>query len=112
MTEPHRFTSILNCLVLVSRELVKYNRFCPDMQLHTIPLLIAVLPGIDGNDNKKCLIAFQFIASILSYVPIVDCSGAINVRTDLTEHERELCLMTARFEDFIHEFFNKYFISC
>lgn len=77
------------------------------MQTHVIPLLSAVLPGLDNNDAKKCLISFQFLASVLASVPIVDCTPALNIRDDLTEHERELCIQTAKFEDFIHEFFNK-----
>lgn len=77
------------------------------MQSHVIPLLIAVLPGLDGNDTKKCLIAFQFLASVLSSIPIVNCTQALEVRDDLSEQERELCLSSAKFEDFIHEFFNK-----
>ena len=78
------------------------------MQTHVIPLLSAVLPGLDNNDTKKCLISFQFLASILSSVLVVDCTPALALRTDLNEYERELCLQTAKFEDFIHEFFNKF----
>ena len=77
------------------------------MQSHVIPLLTAILPGLDSNDTKKCLISFQFLASILSSIPVVDCTPAVNLRDDLTEQERELCLLTSKFEDFIHEFFNK-----
>lgn len=107
LIEPHRFTSILNCLVLVSRELVRYNKYCPNMQTHVIPLMQAVLSGIDANNAKKSLIIFQFLASIIATIPIVDCTPALSIRNDLSEHERELCAMTARFEDFIHEFFAK-----
>jgi proteasome activator subunit 4 len=82
------------------------------MQSHVIPLLCAILPGLDGNDTKKCLISFQFLASILASIPVVDCTPAVSLRDDLTEQESELCFLTAKFEDFIQEFFNKFVPSC
>ncbi len=110
LTEPHRFTTILNCLSLVSRELVQYNKFCPSLQTHVIQLITAVLPGIDGNDMYKCLITFQFLSFVLGSVPIVNCSAAVNVVDGLNDHERELCLATENFDYFIQELFNKIFV--
>jgi proteasome activator subunit 4 len=58
--------------------------------------------------RKKCLISFQFLASVLSSIPIGGYTPVLNRRDDLSENERELCLQTSKFEHFIHEFFNKY----
>ena len=54
LTEPHRYTSILSCLVSVARELATFNlNHKIQTQLHIIPLLSAVLPGLDPNDSNK-----------------------------------------------------------
>lgn len=107
--EPHRYTSILSCLVSVAREFVKYNRFHENQtQLHVMPLLEAVLPGLDPNDASKCCLTLQFLQNVFDAIVVCNCQPAVNYRSDLTEHERELCFETNKFEDFIHEFFKKY----
>lgn len=103
LTEPHRYTPLLACLVSVPRELVTN----PESQKHVIQLLISVLPGIDINDLNKFILTFQFLSNILSNVIVCDCSPAIQIRDDLNESERELCALTSKFEDFINELFKK-----
>ncbi len=108
LTEPHRYTSILSCLVSVARELATFNpNHKIQTQLHIVPLLSAVLPGLDPNDSNKSILTLQFIHNVISCVLVVDCSPALQIRNDLTEHEKELIFETNKFEDFIHEFFVK-----
>ncbi|KAG7163660.1 Proteasome activator complex subunit 4-like [Homarus americanus] len=84
-TEPHRLTASLECVVCVARALVKGGKYYPEGQTHVIPLLLQTLPGIDPNDIKKCMVTFQFIYTLVTLVPFVDCSAAVEEYTDLTE---------------------------
>lgn len=79
----------------------------PEGPIHIIPLLTAVLPGIDPNDFNKCVITFQFIAQFVSMIPIIDSSEAGNYYKDMTEEEHIVCEASAGFEDFIVQFMNK-----
>lgn len=103
----HRFTPMLACLVSVPKELVSFNPRFPSVQKHVIQLLKAILPGIDINDLNKFILTFQFLTNILSNILICNCSSAIQIRQDLNEYEKELCLLTVQFEDFINELFDK-----
>jgi hypothetical protein len=110
LTEPHRYTSMLTCLVSVGREIARYNPFHKvQTQMHVIQLLLAVLPGLDPNDSNKCFMTLQFIYNVTSCIVLCNCQPALNYRSDLSEHERELCFETNKFEDFIHEFFKRIF---
>ena len=108
LIEPDRYTKLLSCAVAVAREMTIYS---PEHALHTqlyvIPLLSAVLPGIDPNDSNKSMLTFEFIDTILSNIIVCDCSHALHVRSDLSEHEKELIFQTIKFEDFIHELLDK-----
>ncbi|CAF5225358.1 unnamed protein product, partial [Rotaria magnacalcarata] len=42
-------------------------------------------------------------------ISCVDCSSAVNIRNDLTEIEKEVCLSTAKFEEFIENFLDRIF---
>ncbi|CAF3366761.1 unnamed protein product [Rotaria socialis] len=109
MTEPHRFTSLVTCLADMARQIVRQTPDFSQGQTYVLPLLMAVLPGIDSNDFKKTAVTFQFLNAILMLVTCVDCSSAIHTRNDLTEIEKEVCLSTAKFEDFVTEFLNRTF---
>lgn len=104
----HRYTPMLACLISVPKELVSFNPRYPGLQKHVIPLLRSVLPGIDINDLNKFILTFQFLSNVLGNVLICDCSAAIDIRQDLNDYEKELCLLTTQFEDFITELFNKF----
>uniref|UniRef100_A0A0P4W4D0 Proteasome activator complex subunit 4 C-terminal domain-containing protein n=1 Tax=Scylla olivacea TaxID=85551 RepID=A0A0P4W4D0_SCYOL len=108
-TEPHCLTASLECVVCVARALVRGGKHYPEGQTHVIPLLIQTLPGIDPNDIKKCMVTFQFIYTLVTLVPFVDCSSATEEFTDLTEWEQEVCLQTANFEDFVLQFMDRCF---
>jgi proteasome activator subunit 4 len=85
MSEPHRFTSIMTCLASVARQIVRQTPHFSHGQTYVLPLLMAVLPGIDSNDFKKTAVTFQFLNAILMLITCVDCSSAVNTRNDLTE---------------------------
>nr|UCK81620.1 proteasome activator complex subunit 4 [Arenicola marina] len=104
LTEPHRLVACLQCLVTVIRPMLASHKWYPDGRSHVIPLLNLCLPGIDPNDVKKCLITFQLVSTIVSLIPIVDCSEAVQSRQDLTEVEKELCFASVQFEDFVLQF--------
>ncbi|XP_019726122.1 proteasome activator complex subunit 4A isoform X1 [Hippocampus comes] len=109
LTEPHQLTATLSCMIGVARSLVSGGKHLPDGPTHMLPLLMRSLPGVDPNDFSKCMITFQFIATFVTLVPLVDCSSALHERTDLTEVERELCSASAEFEDFVLQFMDRCF---
>ena len=120
LIEPDRYTKLLSCAVTVARELAISHSPPPPTaaaatsehsnmptQLYVIPLLSAVLPGIDPNDANKSMLTLEFIDTVLSNIIVCDCTPALRVRSDLSEHEKELIFQTAKFEDFIHELLSK-----
>ncbi|CAF1134879.1 unnamed protein product [Rotaria sordida] len=109
MTEPHRFTSIITCLTHIARQIVQQTSAYSQGQIYVLPILMSVLPGIDLNDLEKTSVTLEFLDTILMLITCVDCSSAVNTRNDLTEIEKEVCLSTASFEDFIVEFLNRIF---
>lgn len=78
----------------------------PEGPTHVIPLLMALLPGIDPNDIGKSYITFNFLAHFINMVPLIDCSTASNYH-ELTEEEHIVCEATANFEDFVLQLFDK-----
>ncbi|RNA36559.1 proteasome activator complex subunit 4 isoform X2 [Brachionus plicatilis] len=106
--QPHRYTPLLACLVSVPRELVSYDQSV-DTQKHVLHLLISVLPGIDLNDLNKLILTFQFLTNMLSHIIVCDCTPALKIRGDLTDYDKDVCLMTANFVDFIHSLFSRLF---
>ncbi|XP_018548726.1 proteasome activator complex subunit 4A isoform X1 [Lates calcarifer] len=109
LTEPHQLTATLSCMIGVARSLVSGGQRFPEGPTHMLPLLMRALPGVDPNDFSKCMITFQFIATFVTLVPLVDCSSALHERTDLTEVEREMCSASAEFEDFVLQFMDRCF---
>jgi proteasome activator subunit 4 len=109
VTEPHRLTAALQCLVAVARPLVRGGRFYPEGPTHVIPLLMASLPAVDPNDLRKTLVTFQLVTTIATLVPIIDCSSAIDRIPDLTEEEVAICSASAGFEDFVLQFIDRCF---
>ncbi|CAH3144364.1 unnamed protein product [Porites evermanni] len=109
LTEPHQLTATLNCVTSVARALVRPDASYPAGRSHVLPLLQLVLPGIDPNDFRKALGTFMFISTVVCLVPVVDCSEAVGV-VEMTEDEKELCLATAQFEDFVLQFMDRCFV--
>ncbi|CAF0766600.1 unnamed protein product [Rotaria sordida] len=107
--EPHRFTSIMTCLTRITRQLVRQTPCYSQGQTYVLPLIMSVLPGIDLNDFKKTSITLEFLNTIFMLITCVDCSSAIHIRKDLTDIEKEVCLSTAKFGDFINEFLDRIF---
>ncbi len=85
MTEPHRFTSIMNCLTRIARQIVQQTPSYSQGQIYVLPLLMSVLPRIDLNDSEKTIATFEFLDTMLLLITCVDCSSAVNTRNDLTE---------------------------
>uniref|UniRef100_A0A674B747 Proteasome activator subunit 4 n=1 Tax=Salmo trutta TaxID=8032 RepID=A0A674B747_SALTR len=109
LTEPHQLTATLSCMIGVARSLVSGGQRYPEGPTHMLPLLMRALPGVDPNDFSKCMITFQFIATFVTLVPLVDCSSAVLERSDLTAVEREMCSASAEFEDFVLQFMDRCF---
>lgn len=110
LTEPHRLTAAMHCIIPVARSLVRQNKFYPEGPSHVIPLLMGALPGIDPNDIKKCMITFQFISTLVTLVLLIDLSSAVNSTEKLPEDVQEVCLATAAFEDFVLQFMDRCFV--
>lgn len=109
VTEPHKMTAALQCLVSVARALVAGHNGYTAGKTHVIPILYATLPGIDPNDFKKLSVTLQFLSSFALLVPIVDCSKAHLYYDDLTEEETVICGQTAEFEGFVCGYLDKMF---
>uniref|UniRef100_A0A8C1XAY8 Proteasome activator subunit 4a n=1 Tax=Cyprinus carpio TaxID=7962 RepID=A0A8C1XAY8_CYPCA len=109
LTEPHQLTATLSCMISVAQSLVAGGQRFPEGPTHMLPLLMRALPGVDPNDFSKCMITFQFLATFVTLVPLVDCSAAIQTRNDLTQVEKELCSASAEFEDFVLQFIDRCF---
>ncbi|CAF1171345.1 unnamed protein product [Rotaria sordida] len=109
LIEAHRFTSLMHCLKRMTRQLVRQTSSYSQGQTYIIPLLMSVLPGIDLNDFEKTSVTLDFFDAIFMLISCVDCSSAIDVRHDLNEIEKEVCLSTAKFEDFITKFLDRIF---
>ena len=78
MTEPHCFTSIINCLTSITRQLVRQTSTYSHGQTY-------IIHGIDLNDYKKTIVTLDFYNAIFKLIICVDCSSAIHIRNDLTE---------------------------
>ena len=72
-----------------------------------VPLLFSTLHGIDHNDFMKTEMVFNFISTIVAYVPLVDSSRC---QATLEEDDRLVSESTSRFEDFILQFLDRIFI--
>ncbi|CAJ0582017.1 unnamed protein product, partial [Mesorhabditis spiculigera] len=104
VTEPHRLTQALNCLLSSSLSLIRDKPTTPDglsHRSHCLVLIQELLPGIDVNDMRKSVLTFQVLAMFVTLIPMSDCSMAVHVRNDLTVDEAELCGLTARMEDIV-----------
>lgn len=109
LTEPHKMTAALQCLVSVSRALVSGHNGYTTGKTHVIPILYATLPGIDSNDFRKTAITLEFLTSFALLVPIIDCSKAGLYWDDLSEEEMLVCDQTAEFEAFVLQYLDKVF---
>lgn len=109
LTEPHKLTASLQCLVSVSRALVSGHNGYTNGRTHVIPILFATLPGIDPNDFRKTTITLEFFTSFALLLPIIDCSKAGMYYNDLTDEEMLICDQTAEFEIFVHQYLDKVF---
>lgn len=109
LTEPHKYTAAMQCVVAVARPMVQGTDYA-EGPTHVVPLLLASLPGIDPNDIRKCFVTFQFITTFSTMVPLVDSSAAPDYYNDLTPEEESTSLGTAQFEDFILQFLDRCFL--
>lgn len=109
LTEPHKMTASLQCLVSVSRAMVSGHNGYTLGKTHVIPILYATLPGIDSNDFRKTTITLEFLTSFALLVPIIDCSKAGLYWDDMTEEEMLICDQTAEFEGFVLQYLDKVF---
>ncbi|CAK1553892.1 unnamed protein product [Leptosia nina] len=110
LTEPHRVTAAMSAVAAVARPMVRgADAGYPEGPTHVVPLLMAVIPGLDPNDIKKTIVTLHFILMFSTMVPYIDCSSAHEYWPDLTEEELLTCELTAQFEDFILLLLDKLF---
>lgn len=110
VTEPHRVTSSMAAVAAVARPLLRgADADYPEGPTHVVPLLMAVVPGLDPNDLRKTLVTLHFILIFSSMVPYIDCSSAHEHWPDLTEEELLICESTAQFEDFVLIYLDRIF---
>lgn len=113
LTEPHKLTASMICMVAVARPMVQGSRNInkgygySEGPVHVLPLLFSLLPGIDPNDVGKTFATFRLISVYATLIPIVDSSRSTAV---MTEEERIVCEATSRFEDFVLQFLDRVFI--
>ncbi|XP_039314530.1 proteasome activator complex subunit 4 isoform X2 [Solenopsis invicta] len=113
LTEPHKLTASMICMVAVARPMVQGSRninkgyVYSEGPMHVLPLLFSLLPGIDPNDVGKTFATFRLISVYATLIPIVDSSRSTMV---MTEEERIVCEATSRFEDFILQFLDRVFM--
>lgn len=110
ITEPHKYTSSLQSLASVANVMVSGKRGSEMAKTQVIPLLFAVLPGIDSNDFRKTSITLQYIITQSILIPFVDCSKASLYHDNLTEEESLICEQTAQFEDFVLQYLDRIFV--
>lgn len=110
LTEPHKLTASLQTLMRVARPIVTGHNGYVEGKAQVIPLMMALLPGLDPNDFRKTCIVLQFYVSFSILVPMVDCSRASQFYDDLTEEELLLCEQTAVMEDFVLQFMDRIFV--
>ncbi|KAJ6635616.1 Proteasome activator complex subunit 4, partial [Pseudolycoriella hygida] len=110
LTEPHKMTAALQCLISVSRALCAGHNGYTVGKTHVVPILFLTLPGIDPNDFRKTSITLEFLTSFALLVPIIDCSKAGQYYDDLTEDEIIVCDQTAEFETFVLQYLDKVFV--
>lgn len=110
ITEPHKFTAALQSLSSVAYVMISGRRGTETAKTQVIPLMMAVLPGIDSNDFKKTSITLQYLITQSIMIPLVDCSQASLYHNDLTEEESLICEQTAQLEDFVLQFLDRIFV--
>lgn len=111
LTEPHRVTAAMTAVASVARPLLRGpDANYPEGPTHVMPLLMAILPGLDPNDIKKTIVSLHFILVFTWMVPIIDCSSAHEYYDDLTEEELLTCESTAQMEDFVLVFLDRIFV--
>ncbi|KYQ53699.1 Proteasome activator complex subunit 4 [Trachymyrmex zeteki] len=113
LTEPHKLTASMICMVAVARPMVQGSRNTnkgyaySEGPMHVLPLLFSLLPGIDPNDVGKTFATFRLISVYATLIPIVDSSRSTAI---MTEEERIVCEATSRFEDFVLQFLDRVFM--
>ncbi|XP_076268331.1 proteasome activator complex subunit 4-like isoform X1 [Rhynchophorus ferrugineus] len=108
LTEPHKLTSSMMAVIAVARYMVQGNqKNYPEGPTHVIPLLMALLPGIDPNDVRKSYVTFNFIVHVVNMIPLINSSDAHMYYDDLTDEEHMICEATAGLEDFVLQFIDR-----
>uniref|UniRef100_A0A0R3RMG9 BLM10_mid domain-containing protein n=1 Tax=Elaeophora elaphi TaxID=1147741 RepID=A0A0R3RMG9_9BILA len=96
-------------LPITSESEIRADRCRAPLREHAIFLLEALIEAIDINDFQKLSLSLQTLETIFQLVPIVNCSAALAMEkyANLTEEEKRLCELTARFPNIVQDFVNK-----
>ncbi|KAK7788859.1 hypothetical protein R5R35_013064 [Gryllus longicercus] len=104
------FRSAIQCLTAVLRPMLEGSCGYKEGPSYVVPLLMAALPGIDPSDTEKSVDTFDFVSTMATLVPIMDCSQASKFYDNLTKEEEATCLATANFVDFVLQFLDNCFM--
>ncbi|KAL3994456.1 hypothetical protein ACH3XW_21805 [Acanthocheilonema viteae] len=96
---------------VINESEVRSDRCRVPLREHAIFLLEALIEAIDINDFQKLSLSLQTLETIFQLIPIVNCSAALEMEqyANLTEEEKRLCKLTARFPNIVQDFVNKVF---
>ncbi|XP_055341641.1 proteasome activator complex subunit 4A-like [Paramacrobiotus metropolitanus] len=102
MVEPLRFQAIVAALSASLPFLFNYK----DGRKHVVPLMLALLPGIDSNDVRKTVSTLGFFSTIATMIPLRPCYDQAD-SAQVTSDDREVCGQTAEFENILLQLLDK-----
>ena len=107
---PHLLTSTAKCLGSVARLVARPGPGWPEAPTHILPMLEALLPGLDCNDLGRTMAVLQLISIYGRLVPMVDLTSFLASHSaSLTPIEKTICSQSSRFLPFVMEFLSKCF---
>ena len=109
LTEPHKFTAAVKCISAVVRVLVRPGPLWPAGPAQVLPVLHAVLPGIDSNDIKKTMTVLHLVSLIGRLVPFRDAQLSEGVPGHHKSKSRTLVGGQQTFREFVLIFLDKCF---
>ncbi|XP_077536196.1 proteasome activator complex subunit 4-like [Haemaphysalis longicornis] len=108
-SEPNDLNATIACVAAVGRNLVRGGPSFPEGPAHVVRILTSCLREIDSDDFEKTTLTLHMVRTFVQLIPLVDCSEAVVQRTDLSGEEKEVCLTTAGFRNFVLDLIDRCF---